>query len=494
MRSRLAAMMFFQYFILGLWSVTLPTFLMASPLVGGLGFSGKQVGLLYITHALAGSIAPFLVGLLADRFFAAQKVLATLHGLGAVMLFLVMGYSSTAQHRTLDRFYTEAARVTVDDTTLDRYLAPERQADRLADLSAWNDFVNRAKLPWYLVGFSESSPAPDPLGPALRAGRIAEQQSSITEIFCSEPLQAASRTACRDLFILLLLNALCYMPTVPLTTAIALRNLDDPVHQFGHVRVVGTFGWLVAGMVVGLFLNPVSPVPLGLAGVSAITLALYSLALPDTPPTHEGKSLTQMLGLPALKMFTKPAFRTFVGVTLVTTLLTSFHNIYLNRSLLDYGLPRAAAWQTVGQWVEIGCILAIPYVRGRIGLKRMMLLGLVASVIRFGLYSWGNLPWLVAVGIPMHGICYSFYFITAAVFVDTVAPRGLRASAQGLVSLLTLGVGAVFGNWVAGAVVDHFRDPAGVRWAAVWAVPAVGSALTAGWFAWRFREPSGPVD
>ncbi|MBX7103748.1 MAG: MFS transporter [Gemmataceae bacterium] len=400
MRTRLAAMMFLQYFIMGVWNVTLPTFLMAPPHEGGLALSGQQVGLLYATHAVAGSIAPFLVGLLADRFFEAQRVLGMLHIGGAGVLL------------TMNR---------------------------------------------YCVGLTNTAPSSD-TWPILLG--------------------------------LFFANALCYMPTIPLTTAIALRNLPDPAHQFGQVRVVGTLGWLVAGMGVGLFVSPVSPLPLLLASVSAFLLGMYAFLLPHTPPAHEGKTLSQMLGLPAIRMFARPTFRTFVLVTLLSTVLTSFHNIYLNRFLVDLGLQHAAAWQTVGQWVEIGCILAIPLVRHRFGLKRMMLFGLACSVVRYVLYATGSLTWLISVGLPMHGMCYSFYFIAAALFVDAAAPRDLRASAQGLVSLLTLGVGAFAGNWLAGTVVDACRGPSGVNWPAVWTIPAIGSAVAMVWFAMRFAEPT----
>jgi MFS family permease len=197
-----------------------------------------------------------------------------------------------------------------------------------------------------------------------------------------------------------------------------------------------------------------------------------------------------MLGLPAIRMFSAPAFRTFVLVTLLSTVLVSFHNIYLNRFLVDLGVRRAAAWQTVGQFVEVACILAIPLVRGRVGLKRMLLFGLVCSVVRFGFYASGHVLGLILIGIPMHGFCYSFYFIAAAIFIDAVAPRRLRASAQGLVSFLTLGIGAFIGNWLAGVVVDAFRTVDGINWPAVWSVPLIGSTVAAAWFAARFREPA----
>jgi nucleoside transporter len=407
MRARLAGMMFLQYFVMGIWSVTIPTFLMTAIPEGGLGLSGMQVGLLYSTHAVAGTIAPFLFGVLADRFIPAQRIYAGLHLTGAGVLYALYAFCRASQ----------------------------------ADL---------------VEGLPEADPD----------------------------------AVWRSLMGLFLLNAVCYMPSVSLSGAIALRNLADPGRQFGQVRVVGTVGWLVAGLTVGLVMDPASPTPFLAASVTALLVGCYSISLPHTPPAREGKSLGEMLGLPAIRMFSAPAFRTFVLVTLLSTVLVSFHNIYLNRFLVDLGVRRAAAWQTVGQFVEVACILAIPLVRGRVGLKRMLLFGLVCSVVRFGFYASGHVPGLILIGIPMHGFCYSFYFIAAAIFIDAVAPRRLRASAQGLVSFLTLGIGAFIGNWLAGVVVDAFRTVDGINWPAVWSVPLIGSTVAAAWFAARFREPA----
>ncbi len=407
-------MMFLQYAILGVWGVTLPTFLLAPPHEGGLSLSGQQVGLLFATFAIAAMGTPFVVGLLADRFFASQRLYAALHLLGAV--FLTFLFAAVVDERTEDWPF------------IDRIPPPSTLGNR-------ND-----------VSFPR-------------------------------------------LLMLFLAYAACYMPSLTLSNAISFRNLPHMIRQYGHVRVFGTIGWLASGVFVGMMLPSVSALPLLYGAAGSLLLGLYAFTLPHTPPAHVGKSLAELFGVPAIKMFAHRSFRVFVITSFVITLVTAFHNTYLNRYLVDLGVKNAAAWQTTGQLTEIVCILALPWMRMRIGLKRTLFIGLAASTVRFGIYAAGNVPWLIAVGIPLQGVCFGFYFVAAMLFIDRHAPRDLRASAQGLLAICTSGVGAFAGNWIAGIAVDGYRGPNGVAWPAVWALPAIGSLFAAAYFAWQFREP-----
>lgn len=412
LRSRLAGMMFLQYFLMGLWSVTFSTYLLAHPADGGLALTGRQVGLIYSTMALAGTLSPFFVGLIADRLFPAQRVLAALHLGGAAVTFAIWRY---VESRHLE----------------------------LRELAST-------------------------LNPSL--------------------LRAEADRSFPPLFGLMLLNAFCYMPTITLTNAIAFRKLPVPERQFAGVRVFGTIGWLVAGVFVGLTLPRVSATALLFSSMASLALAVYCPTLPYTAPNLHPHSLGDRLGLPALKMLARPRFRTFVITSVTITFFMSFHNLYLNRYMVDLGVRRAAAWQTIGQFAEVVCILLIPALIDRVGVKWTLLAGLLASFVRYVMYASGSVAGLLSFGVPMHGVCYSFYFIAAALFVDRNAPRDLRASAQGLVSLLTLGVGAFAGNFFAGWVLDRSLGSGRVDWVEFWGVPAVGSALATLFFALRFRE------
>jgi nucleoside transporter len=527
LRLKLSLLMFLQFGILGLWAVPLPTFLKAAPHEGGVGLSAGDIGLIYSTLALGATLSPLFVGLLADRLFATQRVLAVLHLAGALLLggawwqsqhfaedirsvFLQVAGDEWVDHRGVNcdlrtlttSFATQPVRrrlheVLFEEQRLLRFLRnPSRFHDREEDYSFQSllekfGIVERPLLAGDNIEFWGWQ-LPDFAPHRLRyLQQLRAEVQPVAERFRNHPeVVANSQRAVPPLFALLLIYSCLYLPTITLASSLSFRNLPDPAHQFSQVRVFGTVGWIAAGLFVGFALPAVSPLPLFAAAVASLALAVVSLLLPHTPPAGRPKSLGDALGLPALKMLADRSFLVFVLTALASSLLMAFHNVFTNPFLRDLGVPGPAAAQTLGQYTEVLGILLIPFIRGRIGTKWLLLAGLLASAARFLGYAAQTWPAVLAVGLPLHGIGFSFFYITAAIYVDRQAPPDLRASAQGLVTLLTVGAGALVGNWFAGRVVDWHTVGGAVDWGRVWLVPALGTLAAAGVFGLLFREPA----
>jgi nucleoside transporter len=283
--------------------------------------------------------------------------------------------------------------------------------------------------------------------------------------------------------------SLCYMPTLTLTNSISFRNLSNPDKQFGSIRVLGTIGWIVAGWIVGFLLNNTSPVPIYLAAGASAVLGLFCFALPHTPPSGGAKTLGETLGLPALAMLRDKPFLIFFICAFLIQIALAFYYQLANKFLTDIQAPYPTALQTVGQISEIFFMLLIPVGLSRLGTKWMLVLGMLAWVIRYAVFSWGNVPAVIGIGLPLHGICYDFFFVVAYLYVDRQAPSQLRASAQGLITFITLGVGWFLGNLISGWVKDAFTQGNTIQWTQVWLVPLAGAALCTVVFMILFRQP-----
>ncbi len=408
--GRLAVMMFLQYFGLSAMIIPLTRYLQTAPAQGGLGFSPTQVGLIYATFAIGAIIAPLVVGLLADRWFAAEKVIATAHAAMA----LLMGAAG-----------------------------------------------------WWCDRFDGTSPDPAAaLGP---------------------------------LFALMLGYAIGTQITLTLTVVISFRNLPPGDGAFWYVRLVGTFGWIVAGVVAGWALNPISPQPLYLAGATSAVLAAFALVLPHTPPKGYGRPVSEVIGLPALKMFRDRPFVVFAAVLLVCNMMNQFYGLFVPPYLKELGVEvDLGAWgrlapeviMTIAQFCEIACMATSPWLLRKFGLKRLMVCGLVGLVLRNAALYSANVSGIVAVGLPMHGWGYAFYGLLGSYFVDREAPAHLRAGAQALVTFLGSGPAVIAGNYLASNTVQVNRTAEGVtNWSAVWLVPLVGYVVALVVFVALFKEP-----
>ncbi len=409
--GRLAAMMFLQYFGLSAMIVPLTRYLQTPPGAGGLGFAPTHVGYIYMTFAVGAIVSPLIVGLLADRWFASEKVMATAHALMAAL----MGAAG-----------------------------------------------------WWCDTYDGTS---------------------------ADPADAVA-----PLFVLMLGYAIGTQITLTLTNVISFRNLPDGAGVFWYVRLTGTFGWIVAGFVVGWVMNPISPQPLYIAAVTSAVLAAFAFVLPHTPPKGHGRPVREVIGLPAIKMLRDRSFVVFAGVLLLCNMMNQFYGLFVSPYLHDlgvkldlgpYGQVAPEVIMTLAQVCEIGCMAATPFLLRRLGLKRLMVLGVGGLVLRNALLYIANVPFIVAVGLPMHGWGYAFYGMLGAYFVDREAPPHLRAGAQSLVTFLGSGPAVVLGNVLASSTVQANRANDVTNWPAVWIVPLVGYVVAFVVFVTLFKEPPG---
>lgn len=448
-RTRLSAMMFLFFFSVGAWVVTLPTFLLSAPFMGGLSLTTAEVGWVSSANAISAMIAQPIVGLLADRLFRADRVLAVASLLCATLL-AAAGWWCDRHFPRVDAAYREAATAEV--------VAGRPVLDQLAEVAG-----------------EDVSPAAEQLRAAL--DRVKDAPA----------VRRAASDAFGPLFVIMLFQCFGAQIGVTLTTVIALRNLPDPSAGFARVRLWGTVGWVVAGNAIGLCLFAVSAQPLYLAAGAAGLTGLFALTLPPTPPKGTGKTLREAFGLPAFKLLHDRAFVVFLAVAYGSAVMNQFYVVFGHRYMVDLGLPRPEQVMTVAQVVEVGCMFAVPMFHPRHHVKALLTVGLAGWAVRAAAMASLSPAVVVALAIPMHGVSYTFFSIVAATFVDREAPPHLRASAQAIVSFVTAGIGPWTGNLVAAGVVEAHRVGPRIDWGGVWLVPACGTAAVLLLFVWLFR-------
>ena len=385
MSARLSAMMFLQFFIWGGWFVTLGTFLSSN-----LGASGGQIGMAFSTQSWGAIIAPFVIGLIADRYFNAERILAVLHLIGAVLLF---------------------------------------QLYRAADFSTFYPFV----LAYMMI----------------------------------------------------------YMPTLALVNSVAFRQMRDPALEFSRIRVWGTIGWIVAGVVISFVFAWDSQQAISSGGlrntflmsaIASFALGLYSFTLPRTAPLPRepgSGGLKQMLGLDALGLLKDRSYLVFFIASILICIPLAFYYQNANPFLAEIGVTNPTAKMAIGQVSEVLFMLLLPLFIQRFGIKLALLVGMLAWALRYLLFAYGNngdLAFMLFTGIALHGICYDFFFVSGQIYTDAKASERFRSSAQGLITLATYGVGMLIGFWVAGQVTDHYASADSHDWKSIWLFPA-GFAL-----------------
>ena len=302
---------------------------------------------------------------------------------------------------------------------------------------------------------------------------------------------ASAQTTFGSFYGVLLLYTLCYMPTLALSNSISFQQMRDPEREFPPIRVLGTIGWIVAGLVIGTLRLEATPAPMRIAGAGSIALGLFCFALPHTPPQKKARvTMRDVLGLDALRLLGERSFAVFVLGSFLICIPLQFYYAFANLFLNELHVANAAGKMTLGQMSEIFFMLVMPWFFRRLGVKYMLLVGMAAWMARYALFAFGDnaaLVWMLYGGILLHGICYDFFFVTGQIYVDQKAPADLRAAAQGFIAFVTLGVGMLIGSWVSGRVVDAFRTDGAHAWTQVWLVPAAGAAAVFVLFALFFR-------
>ncbi|MEK6321066.1 MAG: nucleoside permease [Acidobacteriota bacterium] len=297
----------------------------------------------------------------------------------------------------------------------------------------------------------------------------------------------------------LLLYNLAYMPTLALVNAVSFHQMKSPDAEFPRVRVWGTIGWIAAGLTITLiqfkFLADVekSSMPMKMAAVASIVMGLYSFTLPDTPPQNVGKGVTagEVLGLKALRLMKERSFFIFVLCSLLISIPLAFYYNFTNLFLNDLGMQGVAGKQSMGQMSEVIFMILMPFFFVRLGVKKMLLVGMLAWVARYALFANGNLGasvWMLYAGILLHGICFDFFFVTGQIYTDRKASKDIRASAQGFIALITYGVGIGLGSLVSGLVVDAFTVNGVKDWQTIWYIPSAFAAVIALFFVMAFRD------
>jgi len=385
-RFKLSVLMFLQYFVWGAWAVTMGTWLGTE-----LKFDGGQIGLAYGANAVAAIVSPFFVGMVADRFFATQRVLAILHLAGGALLWL-----------------------------------------------------------------------------------------------------ASAQTSFGSFYALLLAYALCFMPTLALSNSICFDHLPDAARDFPRVRVLGTVGWIVAGLLVGWLGVESTAQPMRIAAGASLLLGVFCVVLPHTPPHMVGKAVTarDVLGLDALAMLRDRTFLMFIVGSFLLCIPLQFYYAFTNPFLNELGVAAPAAMQTLGQMSEIAFLLALPFFLSRFGVKKILLIGMAAWALRYMAFAYGDAGSgmaLLYIGILLHGVCYDFFFVTGQIYVDQEAPVAIRASAQGFLAFVTFGLGNFIGSFSAGQIVEANRVGEGHDWTAIWQVPAAMAAVVLVLFLVLFR-------
>jgi len=285
---------------------------------------------------------------------------------------------------------------------------------------------------------------------------------------------------------LLLLHMICYMPTVGLANALAFHHMTEQEKYFPIVRVFGTIGWIVAGVIVSAVLGAdETGVPLRIAGLAGLVMGMYSFTLPHTPPSaKEHAGVRQILGLDALAQLKSRSFLVFIVSSFLICIPLSAYYAYAPVYVNASGITSPGFKMSFGQMSEVLFILVMPFFFRYLGIKWMLLVGMLAWVLRYVLFALAapaSIFWMIMGGIVLHGICYDFFFVAGQIYVDKISTREIRGQAQGFLVLMTYGIGMLIGaqisGWLHNGIVTAAGDAAFDQWQTFWSIPAILAAV-----------------
>lgn len=274
---------------------------------------------------------------------------------------------------------------------------------------------------------------------------------------------------------LILLYSLVYMPTIALSNSVAFHQMTDPGKQFPWIRVFGTLGWIVAGVIIGIAGIEKTPHTFHLASFASFGLGVVSFLMPETPPKGAQGAVSDAVGTNAFVLLRSRSYLIFFIAAILVCIPLSFYYGFANLFLNEAGLENAAGKMILGQVSEAVFILAIPFLFNRIGVKNMLLLGMTAWILRYVCFAFGNMEtavWMLYAGIILHGICYDFFFVTGFMYTEKKAGPTIKNSAQGLFTFATYGVGMFIGTWFSGYIADAYTTDGVHAWQQIWFVPA----------------------
>lgn len=395
-KFQLSLMMFLEFFIWGGWFVTLGTFM-----GNNLSAEGGEIAAAFSTQSWGAIIAPFIIGLIADRFFNAERILGVLHIIGAVLMYLMSQATDSAV------FYP------------------------------------------YVLGYM-----------------------------------------------------IAYMPTLALVNSVAFNQMKDPSKDFPFIRVWGTIGWIVAGLLISFAFgwDSQESIAAGLlkntfvmTAIASAVLGLFSFTLPKTPPSAKGEkvAIKDILGLEALDLLKDRNFLVFFLSSVLICIPLAFYYQNLSPFLTESGVEKSTALASIGQVSEVVFMLLLPFFFKKFGFKKTILVGMLAWTLRYLLFAYGNtgdLFFMIITGIVLHGICYDFFFVSGQIYTDSKAGPKIKSAAQGLITLATYGVGMLVGFYVAGKITDANIVGEGHDWNSVWVFPAIFAAAVFVIFALLFKS------
>ena len=397
-KVQLSLMMFLEFFIWGGWFVTMGIYLPNT-----LKSSGAEIAMAYSTQSWGAIVAPFIIGLIADRYFNAERILGVLHIVGAFFMY------------------------------------------QLANAQDFEVFFP------YVLGYM-----------------------------------------------------ILYMPTLALVNSVSFNQMDDPSKHFPQIRVWGTIGWIVAGLVISYIFHWDSEANVAqgmlkntflMTAVAAALLGIFSFSLPKTPPKLKGDkdvSISDILGLDALKLLKDRNFLVFFLASILICIPLSFYYQHAGQFLGELGVANVAGKMTIGQASEVVFMLLLPWFFTRFGFKNTLLLGMLAWALRYLLFAYGDageLAFMLLTGIALHGICYDFFFVSGQIYTDSKAGEKYKSAAQGLITLATYGLGMLIGFWVAGQITDAYAiSETSHEWRNIWLIPGIFALGVMALFALLFKK------
>lgn len=385
-RIQLCLMMFVEFFIWGGWFVTLGTFL-----GNNLQATGGQSASVFSTQSWGAIIAPFIIGLIADRYINAEKILGALHIIGAILMYQMYNADN------ISIFYP------------------------------------------YVLAYM-----------------------------------------------------ILYMPTIALVNSVSFNQMKDPEKEFSNIRVFGTIGWIVAGLLISYLFHWDSQENIAggmlkntflMSSIASLFLGVFSFTLPKTPPTKKGNekvSLRDIIGLDALKLLKDKNFAIFFIASVLICIPLAFYYQNANPFLSNIGVSNPTGKMTIGQISEVLFLLLLPVFFKKFGFKKTILVGMLAWAVRYLLFAFGNageLSFMLIIGIALHGICYDFFFVSGYIYTNSKAGEAHKSAAQGLITLATYGVGMLIGFEIAGKITDAYKISDKVfDYKMIWLIPS-GIAL-----------------